>query len=76
MKTCSALLKRIAKNIQAEGTINPVINFETKSHYGGPELVYVTSEHKDYLQTLTNSKTLTPRHVKALESLGFKFEKK
>lgn len=54
--------------------MNTVIQFETKSNYGGPELVYVISEHKEPLQTLTGSKTLTPRHVEALKKLGFTFE--
>jgi len=54
--------------------MNRIIQFETKSHYGGGELVYVISEHKEPLQTLTGSKTLTPRHVEALKKLGFTFE--
>lgn len=53
--------------------MNKIIKFETKSHYGGPELIYVVSEHKEPLQVLTGSKTLTERHVKALKELGFEF---
>lgn len=52
-----------------------VITYTTKSHYGGPELVYVTSKHKEPLSTLTNSKTLSSRHVEALKELGFEFKK-
>lgn len=55
-------------------SVKDTILFETKRHYGGPELVYVVSEHKEPLQTLTGSKTLTDRHVKALKELGFVFE--
>lgn len=54
--------------------LNPVIEFITKSHYGGPELVYVVSSHKEALQDLTGAKTLSPRHVKALKDLGFTFK--
>jgi hypothetical protein len=55
-------------------TIDPTIEFSTKSHYGGPELIYVISKHKESLQELTGSKTLTPKHVKALKALGFVFK--
>lgn len=63
-----------SEKIIRASTIDSMITFETKSHYGGPELVYVTSEHKEPLQTLTGSKTLTPRHVEALKKLGFQFQ--
>ena len=52
-----------------------IITYTTKSHYGGPELVYVTSKHKEPLSTLTNSKTLSSRHVEALKDLGFELKK-
>jgi hypothetical protein len=52
-----------------------VITYMTKSHYGGTELVYVTSKHKEPLSTLTNSKTLSSRHVEALKDLGFELKK-
>jgi hypothetical protein len=64
---------KLAESLQT-GHIDPEIEFETKSHYGGPELVYVLSKHKEPLSVLTNSKTLTPRHVKALKDLGFSFK--
>jgi hypothetical protein len=69
----------LAENLQKDlpsGHLNSTIEYETKSHYGGPELVYVLSEHKEPLQILTGSKTLTPRHVKALKELGFSFKEK
>jgi len=56
--------------------INQTIEFETKSHYGGPELIYVTSEHQKPLQNLTGKKTLTSYGVKALKELGFEFKQK
>ena len=66
LKTFATLVKLSA--------MNSVIEFTTKSHYGGPELVYVTSEHKEPLQVLTKSKTLSTRDVKALKDLGFSFK--
>jgi len=56
--------------------MNTTIEFETKSHYGGPELIYVTSEHKKALEDLTGKKTLTSTAVKALKELGFEFKEK
>lgn len=70
IRNCGETLRK------AEDHIDPVIEFETKKHYEGPELVYVISEHKIPLQTLTGSKTLTPRHVEALKKLGFSFKSK
>ena len=74
MFSISEILKMVSRKA-AEGHINPVIEYETKSHYGN-NFVYVLSEHKEPLQTLTGSKTLTPRHVKALQDLGFSLKKK
>lgn len=72
---CTTLLRKVSQDIlTATGAVNLTIKYTTKSHYGGPELMYVTSEHKEPLSTLTNSKTLSSRHVKALETLGFKFQ--
>lgn len=71
--TVVAFVRSFADLITAAET-NPIIKYETKSHYGGPELVYVVSEHKDALQILTGSKTLSDRHIKALKDMGFKFE--
>lgn len=76
MENVASLLIKVADSMKEAEAVNPVIEFTTKSHYGGPELVYVESVHKEPLQTLTGSKTLTPRHVKALKDLGFKFESK
>ena len=56
--------------------MNTTIEFETKSHYGGPDLVYITSEHQKALQDLTGTKTMTERHIKALKALGFEFKQK
>lgn len=70
----SALITKAAAQHMITSSIDPTIKFTTKSHYGGPELVYVTSAHKDPLNTLTNSKTLSPRHVQALKDLGFSFK--
>ena len=69
-KVIESFIKRTAFHL------NNNIFFETKSHYGGPELVYVVSEHREPLHTLTGSKTLTPRHVEALKRLGFNFIRK
>lgn len=71
-------IRKYAEAIEGKPTqgIDSTIEFETKSHYGGPELVYVTSKHKEPLQTLTNAKTLSSRHVQALKQLGFEFVKK
>lgn len=62
------IVQKIGKNIDSK------ILYYTKSHYGGPPLVYVKSFHKEPLNTLTNAKTLSDRHVKALEEMGFIFE--
>jgi hypothetical protein len=74
MKTIASILRTSAEALVRASTLNAQIKYTTKSHYGGPELVYVVSEHKEPLQTLTGSKTLTDRHVKALKDLGFNFE--
>jgi len=72
MELVSNAIRRI---VQKRGkSVDPVIKFYKKSHYGGDPLMYVTSSHKDALNTLTNSKTLVDRHVKALEEMGFIFE--
>lgn len=70
----SDLIRKNAIDILKQ--ISPVIEFETKRHYGGPELVYVTSAHKDSLQALTGAKTLNSYHIKALKQLGFSFKQK
>ena len=41
MKSIASL---IISSSEALTKINPVIEFTTKSHYGGPELIYVGSE--------------------------------
>jgi len=56
--------------------MNTVIEFETKSHYGGPDLVYIVSEHQKALQELTGTRTLTKKHIEALKALGFEFKQK
>ena len=71
----SSILRKLSEEISSN-PVNPVITYTTKSNFGGPELVYVTSEHKEPLATLTNAKTLSDRHVKALKQLGFKLELK
>jgi hypothetical protein len=76
--TISILLRRLAEVINPESVavMNPEIEFITKSHYGSPEMVYVTSKHKEALKKLTKTTTLTPAHVEALKELGFKFKRK
>jgi hypothetical protein len=56
--------------------INPTVQYTTKSNYGGPEMIYVTSEHAEPLKDLTGTKTLTDRHVTALKQLGFVLQRK
>ena len=72
MKNVSCFLREVVANL-APGHFNPSVTYETKSNYGGPELIYITSDHKDAFQQLTGSKTLAPRHVEALQNLGFVF---
>ncbi len=72
MESISNNIRKMAQKIGKN--IDPKIEFYTKSHYGGPPLIYVTSSHKEPLNTLTNAKTLSDRHVKALEDMGFVFE--
>ena len=52
---------------------DPSIQVTGKNPYGRHEtLYYVESEHhKEPLQQLTGSKTLTGRHIEALKALGF-----
>jgi len=66
------IVRRVIRNAQKH--VNPVIKFYKKSHYGGDPLTYVISDHAEHLKTLTNAKTLSDRHIKALEELGFTFE--
>ena len=71
------ITEKIRQIIQAANKVAcGIIEYETKSHYGGPELIYVTSKHKDPLTVLTGTKTITDRHKKALEDLGFEFKRK
>jgi len=72
MESVAESIKKIAEGLEPDH-FNPVIMFRTKSNYGGPELVYVTSHHGPALQQLTGMKTLTTRHVEALKALGFIF---
>ena len=67
--------KSIAGLLRVIATVKEEITYETKSHYGGPELVYVTSGHKDALFRLTGKKTLTKQDVQALKDLGFTFKR-
>jgi hypothetical protein len=73
-KTVVSTIKEFAQDIVA-GEIDSVIEVENKSHYGSEHL-YIVSKHKDAIQDLTGSKTLTPRHVKALKDLGFTIKEK
>lgn len=75
---CSSTAYRVMQAFLGKDTrqasIESEITYITKSHYGGPELVYVTSKHKDALSTLTGAKTLSDRHIKALKDMGFTFK--
>jgi hypothetical protein len=76
MEHISNILRDLTKFHLKEASIKDVISYETKRHFGGPELIYVTSkEHKEPLETLTGTKTLTDRHVKALKDMGFTFKR-
>ena len=74
MNTLASYLRRRATEMQP-GHFDPAIQFETKSHYGGPELVYILEgdPHKKPILQLTGTKTLTPKHIEALKALGFVF---
>ena len=58
MDSTISLLRSLAASLLKAAEFDSTIEFETKSHYGGPELVYVTSKHKDSLQELTGSKSM------------------
>lgn len=47
-----------------------VITYYEKSNYGAKAL-YIASEHRDAVQTLTRKKTVDHSDLKALRSLGF-----
>jgi hypothetical protein len=70
-KSIADILRKVAGDL-APSHFNAVIQFVTKNVYS-KELVYVTSEHKEALETLTGKKTLTDSDVKALKNLGFVF---
>jgi hypothetical protein len=67
-------IKEFARSMVA-GEVDPVIEVESKGHFG-TEHIYVTSKHKEAIQDLTGSKTLTTRHIKALKDLGFTIKEK
>lgn len=69
MEKLSDLIKLSAKILEA-GNIDTTIEVEVKNIYGS-EKIYVVSSHKEALQTLTGSKTLTPTVTEALKKLGF-----
>lgn len=50
-----------------------LIKIEIKNHYG-IDHYYVTSEHQEYIKTLTNKKTVSISDLSALVELGFKLE--
>jgi hypothetical protein len=56
-----------------ETQINAVIEYRIKSVYGRDNW-YVVSEHKNALEALTGTKTLTIYAVDALRALGFEFK--
>ena len=52
-----------------------LIIVEIKTNYG-KEYFYIISEHKHYINNLTNKKTLDTNDINNLKTLGFKFEVK
>ena len=70
MKSLSETIKKFSKSVVSDSKINPIIEVETKTHYGSTH-IYIVSDQKDAISLLTNSKTLTPRNMKALKDLGF-----
>ena len=50
-----------------------VITYYEKSNYGAKAL-YIASEHRDAVQTLTRKKTVDHSDLKALRSLGFEVQ--
>ena len=75
MQSLSSSVRRVASSFKV-AEIKSVIEFETKSHFGGEPLVYVVSDQKKALQDLTGAKTLSARHIAALKELGFTFKQK
>ena len=53
--------------------MNTNIDFYTKSVYGTDNMYIADPNIRNIIQTLTNSVTLFPRHMKALKSLGYTF---
>jgi len=52
--------------------MDKIIEVEFKEVYGN-QLIYVRSEHKEALKTLTGKETINKREAEALKSLGFTF---
>lgn len=52
--------------------MNQIIRVKIKQVYGR-ELIYVTSEHREYLEKLTRKSTIDRQDIKSLEALGFSF---
>lgn len=73
MRNFSELIRMASMSLQAG--IDPAIEVEVKNVYGRDN-IYVVSDHKEALQSLTGSKTLTQYHIKALKELGFTFKEK
>jgi hypothetical protein len=55
--------------------MNNNITIEIKTVYGN-ESIYITSEHKEQVSSLTGKKTISRDDIKALKALGFNFEVK
>lgn len=58
----------------ADVLVNNVITYRIKNVYG-KENIYVISEHHAAIKALTGKETIDHKDMKALESLGFVFER-